>query len=128
VLAQVGLERLQGHRLGWDAIAQQLADGPVGVAVLVGVVHAQQGAVREADQPRALDLQEEELDVVGDPGYRLGAAGERGLETDPVAVVVGDDLAPLELAAQALAPQFRGHETDVGVRRQIERDQVGGTA
>ena len=50
------------------AVDQVAAERAVGMAVLVGKADADALAVVELDLARALDLQEEELDRIGDPG------------------------------------------------------------
>ncbi|KAG1240823.1 hypothetical protein G6F68_017286 [Rhizopus microsporus] len=90
------------------AVDQPAADGHVGLAVVVGVRHADGlagvGAVSQLHAARALHLQEEVVHGVVHP-HHDGRATARGL--DGGTGVVGHDPLALELAAHALAGQIR---------------------
>ncbi len=97
------------------------------MAVLVGVTHADAFAIVELHLPRALDVQEENVDGVVDPGDL--AAGERCVPlVDVAARVVRHDAIALEAAAQALALQVRIDRCEVDgeqvLRHAIDRVPV----
>jgi hypothetical protein len=100
---------------------QPAADRQVGMAVLLGVADALVAAVGQLDASRALYLQEEQLDRIGDPEERLAGEGGR-LRGEFRARPVGDHLAPVEAAAQAEILQLRIQLA------QIDHQQVVGHA
>ena len=72
------------------------------MAVLVGVAEAHDGAIVQRDASRALDLEEERFDRIGDVGERL-ARERRGIALDARrAVQYGTTLRALHAAAHAL--------------------------
>src|SRR5690606_17589806 len=75
----------------------------------------------QPEPPRALDLQEEEVDRVGRPGELEPAAGEGAL-LDLAAAREGNESAALDLAGDPLALEVRTEEAE------IDRDELGRTA
>ena len=71
------------------ALAQQPADRDIFAAVLAGIADPHHAAVGQPQPPRALDLEEEEVDRIGRPGDLQPAPGQRAL-LDLAALVIED--------------------------------------
>ena len=88
------------------ALHQRLADGFVGMAVLVGIADAHGFAAGQRDFSRALDLQEKQFNGVIHPIQFL-ALERRDPVVDFGAVVIGHHPATVKPTAQAQVFQFR---------------------
>lgn len=125
ILLQERLHSLERQLAGADqlVVEQVAADRLEGMAVLVGIAHEEAGAVLELHDPRALDVQEEDVDQAVDPDDLQAAAGQLALEVDLVAGKVGDEAVALDAAADG------GDVAALLVKiklRQVDADQVGG--
>jgi hypothetical protein len=120
--AQRLLQPVERHLGLRDAPAgdQQPADGGVGMAVAAGVGETGARPVRKTQPPRALHLQQEELDPVAQIGERRGAVMRRSIL----------DLAPLGKSLQpAVRPQSCCSERDPAGRGQgrlVQSDEILG--
>src|SRR5581483_2507703 len=79
------------------ALDQDAADGRIGKAVIGIVVDADGRAVIQADPRRALDLREQQISLIPEPGDLQATSLDRTI-LDLSAIVIGDQLAPSDLA------------------------------
>ena len=109
VALRPGADVLHGGLVGrqFAPVDQPAANGRVGLAVVIGVGHADGlariGAVGQQHAARTLHLQKEVVHRIVHP-HQHGRTAARGL--DGGAGVVGHDALAVELAAHALAGQF----------------------
>ena len=132
VALRPGADVLHGGLVGrqFAPVDQPAANGRVGLAVVIGVGHADGlariGAVGQQHAARTLHLQKEVVHRIVHP-HQHGRTAARGL--DGGAGVVGHDALAVELAAHALAGQFRIHRPQVDgqqVRRHgVQRPLIG---
>src|SRR5207249_9347416 len=107
-----------------DQVAAQRA---VGMAVLVGVAQPYTLAGFELDLARTLDLQEEELDRIRDPGQNgcsvgPSAAGPNAAVLDLTTRVIRHESSALEAPAQSEGLELGDH------RGQVDHDEIVGHA
>ncbi len=91
---------------------QVTADRPVGAAVLIGIADPERAAVLEADEARALDLQEELLDRVRDP-EKLEATAIQGTAFDLAPRMVGLEPVAIDPAAHPAPLQILGETAEL---------------
>jgi hypothetical protein len=84
-------------------LAHQPADVGVILPIVPGIADADHRAVGLAQPSRALHLQEEQLDRIGDPGQFQILPGKLAV-LDLGALVIGDEMAGLVIAAKGVWP------------------------
>ncbi len=107
---QVLPDTLHGHLLQRNPslIDQELSDAPIGMAVCGGVLEADEPSVRQFHPSGTLDLEEEQVHGIAQPGEDAGVFRNRRVRLDVPAVRVRNQAVSVHPADDALAGQRIG--------------------